>query len=133
MPVTDVLRHLENEVGPPTDALSSTKAIPRSVLSRALFRTFVAALAMALLVLAWPYLPSEERKAVVATIGSSTSANNDEISSLKESLANSEATNRSLKEELEEAHSLPKTPKTPSAWFENTAGLTFRSPPPPKE
>jgi len=131
LPVTDVLRRLENEVGPPADA--STKAIPRSVLSRALFRTFIAALAMALLVLAWPYLPSEERKAVVATTGSSTSANNDEISNLKESLANTEATNRSLREELEEAHSLPKTPKTPSAWFENTAGLTFRSPSPPKE
>ena len=128
MPVTDVLRRLENEVGPPADA--STKAIPRSVLSRALFRTFIAALAMALLVLAWPYLPSEERKVVIATTGSSTSANDDEISSLK---ANSEATNRSLKEALEEAHSLPKMPKTPSAWFENKTGLRFRSPPPPKE
>ena len=63
----------------------------------------------------WPYLPSEERKVVVATTGSSTSANNDEISSLKESLANAEAANRVLMEELEEARSLRKTP---SFWYE---------------
>ena len=134
MPQTDLLRRLENELGPAADALGSTKGVPRSVLSRALFRTFIAAVAMAaVLVLAWPELQREEPKAVVATTGSSTSANKDEISRLKESLANAEAANFGLREELEEAHSLPKTPKTPSAWFENTAGLTFRSPSPPKE
>ena len=123
-PASDLLRRLEHEVGP-------LGALPaRSVLSRAFFRIFIAALAMALLLLAWPYLPSEVRKVVVATTGSSTSANDDEISSLKESLANAEAANRVLMEELEEARSLRKTP---SFWYEDMAGLTFRSPWHPRE
>ena len=128
MPQTDLLRRLENEVGPAADALSSTKAIPRSVLSRALFRTFIAAVAMAaVLVLAWPEL-QREPKAVVATTGSSTSANKDEISSLKESLANTEATNSGLREEREELEEANRLRKAPSFWYEDMAGLTFRSP-----
>ena len=84
---------------------------------------------MALLVLGWPYLLSEEGKSVVATTGSLTSADKNEMSSLKQSLANAEAANRSLREELEEA----RFRKTPSFWYEDIAGLTFRSPWQPRE
>ena len=88
--VPDLLRRLEREVGPVADAESWTKALPRSVLQRPVFRAVVAAVALVVLVTAWQHLPSDAR-AVVETTGLSTSAETDEISRLHVGLADAEA------------------------------------------
>ena len=125
--VPDLLRRLEREVGPVADAASWTKALPRSVLQRTVFRAVVAAVALVVLVTAWKHLPSDAR-AVVETTGLSTSAETDEISRLHVALADAEAAQRRLRAELdmarEEVRNLSKT----HSWHEDTAMLTYRSP-----
>ena len=103
----DLLRRLEREIGPLADAL--TRARPRSVLLRALIRTAIAGMAMAVLVIAWQHTPSDARN--TGATGGRMISEAEEVARLPATLMEPEAEHRPLQ-----------------VWHQNTNLLRYRSP-----
>ena len=121
----DILRRLEREVGPLADAALSP-ARPHSVLWRAVLRTAIAGMAMAVLVIASQYLPNEIQQ--IETTG--TNGRDREVAQLRAALDNSEAAQRSLQQELDLARNELRSRETrqPLGWHEDSNLLLYRSP-----
>ena len=124
---SDLLRRLEREVGPLADAATLTRAEPRSVLLRAFLRTAIAGMAVAALVIAWQYIPSDARQIETTGAGPPEA---EEVARLRAALVESEVVQRSLRTELsfarKELRSLEH--RHPHGWHEDRNLLLYRSP-----
>ena len=124
--VPDLLLRLEREVGPVADSLW-TKPNYGRVLLRALRRTAIAAIAMAGIVIAWPYIASDPWHTEPTGVGASET---EEVARLRAALAASEALQQTLRAELRSAekklYGLEHTHSR--VWHEDTNLLLYRSP-----
>jgi hypothetical protein len=122
----DLLRRLEEEVGPMADA-ALTRPKPRPVLLRALLRTAIAAAAMAAIVIAWQQLPTDSQTTETTGVQNSHA---DEVSRLRTALEESEAAQRRLERDLDLAREELRSRKqiSPGAWHEDPDLLLYRSP-----